>query len=139
MKKHFLVPDQKYAKRQRKRFIENSLNTQTLVHRSIYLKLALKNQVFSYNRDELLRHDDLFDRIWKIWKWTSFLLIFRLFRTFFWVDLFKFNTNHWNCTKQNWSLPSNCKFLQVNTHNDFFWCFFSTSVLFNGSSVLWKY
>ena len=55
MKKHFLVPDQKCAKRKIKRSIENSLNTQTRVNRSTYLKIVQRNQVFSNNRDELLQ------------------------------------------------------------------------------------
>ena len=58
MKKHFLVSDQKFVKRKRKRSIENNLNTQTQVHRSTYIKKALRNQVFSYNQDELLKDDD---------------------------------------------------------------------------------
>ena len=58
MKKHFLVSDRKFVKRKRKRSIENNLNTQTQVNRSTYLKTALRNQVFSYNQDELLKDDD---------------------------------------------------------------------------------
>ena len=38
MKKYFLAPDQKCAKRKIKRFIENNLNIQTQVNRSKYLK-----------------------------------------------------------------------------------------------------
>ena len=55
MKKHFLAPDQKYAKLKIKRSIENNLNTQTRVNKSTYLKTVLRNQVFSNNRDELLQ------------------------------------------------------------------------------------
>ena len=55
MKKHFLAPDQKCAKSKIKRSIENNLNTQTRVNRSIYLKTVLRNQVFSNNRGELLQ------------------------------------------------------------------------------------
>ena len=55
MKKHFLAPDQKYAKRKIKRSAENNLNTQTRVNRSTYLKTVLRNQVFSNDRDELLQ------------------------------------------------------------------------------------
>ena len=55
MKKHFLAPDQKCAKRKIKRSIENNLNTQTWVNRSTYLKTVLRNQVFSNDRDELLQ------------------------------------------------------------------------------------
>ena len=63
MKKHFLMPDQKCAKRKIKRSIENNLNTQTRVNRSTYLKTALGNQVFSYDRDELLTDDGRLNRI----------------------------------------------------------------------------
>ena len=63
MKKHFLAQDQKCAKRKIKRSIENNLNTQTRVNKSIYLKTALRNQVFSYNRDDLLKDDGRFDMI----------------------------------------------------------------------------
>ena len=52
---HFLVPDQKCAKRKIKRSIENNLNTQTRVNRSTYLKTVLRNQVFSNDQDELLQ------------------------------------------------------------------------------------
>ena len=54
MKKHFLAPDQKCAKR-KIRSIESNLNTQTRVNRSTYLKTVLRNQVFSNNRGELLQ------------------------------------------------------------------------------------
>ena len=57
MKKYFLAPDQKCAKRKIKRSIENNLNTETRVNRSTYLKRALRNQAYSYNRDELLKDD----------------------------------------------------------------------------------
>ena len=78
MKKHFLVSDQKFVKRKRKRSIENNLNTQTQVHRSTYIKTALRNQVFSYNQDELLKDDDWLNRIWELLRWiTLFLLILR--------------------------------------------------------------
>ena len=55
MKKYFLAPDQKCSKRKIKRSIENNLNTETLVNRSTYLKRALRNLAYSYNRDELLK------------------------------------------------------------------------------------
>ena len=55
MKKHFLAPDQKCTKRKMKRSIEYSLNTQTRVNRSTYLKTVMRNQVFSNDRDELLQ------------------------------------------------------------------------------------
>ena len=55
MKKHFLAPDQKCAKRKIKRSIENKMNTQTRVNKSTYLKTGLRNQVFSNDRDELLQ------------------------------------------------------------------------------------
>ena len=57
MKKYFLAPDQKCSKRKIKRSIENSLNTQNWVNGLTYLKRALRNQVYSYNRDELLKDD----------------------------------------------------------------------------------
>ena len=57
MKKHFLAPDQKCAKRKIKRSIENNLNTQTWVNRSTYLKTMPRNQVSACNPDELLKDD----------------------------------------------------------------------------------
>ena len=68
----------KYAKRKRKRSIENNLNAQTRINRSTYLKRVLRNQVYSYNRDELLKDNGWLNRIRELWRWiTSFLLIFR--------------------------------------------------------------
>ena len=55
MKKHFLVPDEKCAKRKIKRSIENNLNTQARVNRLTYLKTVLRNQVSSDDQDELLQ------------------------------------------------------------------------------------
>ena len=55
--KYFLVPDQKCAKRKIKRSVENNLNTQTWVNKSTYLKRALRNQVYSYDRDKLLKEN----------------------------------------------------------------------------------
>ena len=57
MKKHYLAPDQKCAKRKIKRSVENNLNQQARVNRSTCQKTALGNQVFSYDRDELLKND----------------------------------------------------------------------------------
>ena len=78
MKKHFLAPDQKCAKRKIKRSIENNLNTQTRVNRSTYLKTVLRNQVFSNDRDELLQMmaDSIGFENFERWI-TSFLLIFK--------------------------------------------------------------
>ena len=55
MKKHFLAPDEKCAKRKIKRSIENNLNTQARVNRLTYLQTVLRNQVFSNDQDELLQ------------------------------------------------------------------------------------
>ena len=55
MKKHFLAPDEKCAKRKIKRSIENNLNTQAQVNRLTYLKTVLRNQVSSDDQDELLQ------------------------------------------------------------------------------------
>ena len=63
MKKHFLAPDQKCAKRKIKRSIENNMNKQTWINRSTFLKAALRNQVFSYYQDELLKDDSRLERI----------------------------------------------------------------------------
>ena len=58
--------------------IENNLNTQTRVNKSTYLKTALRNQVFSYDQDELLTDDGRLNKIRELWRRiTSFLLIFR--------------------------------------------------------------
>ena len=53
MKKH-LAPNQKCAGR---KYIKNNLNTQSWVNSSTYLKTALSNKVFSYNRDKLLKDE----------------------------------------------------------------------------------
>ena len=78
MKKDFLAPNQKCAKRKIKRSIENNLNTQTRVNRSTYLKTVLRNQVFSNDRDELLQMmaDSIGFENFERWI-TSFLLIFK--------------------------------------------------------------
>ena len=57
IEKYFLVPDQKCAKRKIKRSVENNLNTPTWVNKSTYLKRALRNQVYSYDRDKLLKEN----------------------------------------------------------------------------------
>ena len=58
--------------------IENNLNTQTRVNKSTYLKTALRNQVFSYDQDELLTDDGRLNKIRELWRRiTSFLLILR--------------------------------------------------------------
>ena len=86
MKKYFLAADQKCTKRKIKRSIENNLNAQTRVNRSTYLKRVLRNQVYSYNQDELLKDDGWLNTI-QVWRWvTSFLLIFS--PKFLLVDLF---------------------------------------------------
>ena len=63
---------------------ENNLNAQTQVIR--YLKRVLRNQVYSYNQDELLKDDGWLNTI-QVWRWvTSFLLIFS--PKFLLVDVF---------------------------------------------------
>ena len=39
------------------------MNKQTWVNRSMFLKAALRNQVFSYYQDELLKDDSPLERI----------------------------------------------------------------------------
>ena len=55
MRKHFFASDQKCIKIKIRISIENNLNTYTLVNRSAFLKTSLRNQVFNYNGDELLK------------------------------------------------------------------------------------
>ena len=65
------------SKEKEKDLFENNLNTQTGVNRSTFLKAALRNQVLSYYRDELLKDDFRLNRIRELWNWiTLFLLIF---------------------------------------------------------------
>ena len=56
-KKEFSRDRSEMHLKKKKRSIENNLNTQTRVNRSTYLKTELRNQLFSYNRGELLKDD----------------------------------------------------------------------------------
>ena len=43
--------------------LENDLNTQASANRSTYLKTVLRDQVFNYNRDKILKNDGQLHRI----------------------------------------------------------------------------
>ena len=55
-------------KKKIKRSIENNLNTHAQVNWSTCLETALKNQVFNYNQDELLKDDGELARVRKLWR-----------------------------------------------------------------------
>lgn len=59
----FLHQIRNASKEKEKDLFESNLNTQTGVNRSTFLKAALRNQVLSYYRDELLKDDFRLNRI----------------------------------------------------------------------------
>ena len=54
--------------KKKKKSIENNLNTQAWVNWLTYLKAVLRNQVFNYNGDELLKDDNQIDTIRELWR-----------------------------------------------------------------------
>ena len=54
--------------KKKKKSIENNLNAQAWVNWLTYLKTVLRNQVFNYNGDELLKDDNQIDTIRELWR-----------------------------------------------------------------------
>ena len=54
--------------KEKKKSIESNLNTQAWVNWLTYLKTVLRNQVFNYNGDELLKDDNQIDTIRELWR-----------------------------------------------------------------------
>ena len=54
--------------KEKKKSIENNLNTQAWVNWLTNLKTVLRNQVFNYNGDELLKDDNQIDTIRELWR-----------------------------------------------------------------------
>ena len=54
--------------KKKKKSIESNLNTQAWVNWLTYLKTVLRNQVFNYNGDELLKDDNQIDTIRELWR-----------------------------------------------------------------------
>ena len=71
--------------KEKKKSIESNLNTQAWVNWLTYLKTVLRNQVFNYNGDELLKDDNQIDTIRELWRWITSVCFYMTLISMKWV------------------------------------------------------